>query len=101
MISRRSGVPSFGEVRAIMKIAIALVLVVADVTGVSAQMWTEDMSNGARSNPNSQYVQPRATQSGTHVQRYPSFEPNSTQGDNSGTRRKVSPYIGTNGTRAR
>ena len=53
MISRRKGVSPFGEVRAIMKIAIALVLVVADVTGVSAQMWTEDMSNGARSNSNS------------------------------------------------
>ena len=84
-----------------MKIAIAFVLVVADVTGVSAQMWTEDMSNGARSNPNSQYVQPRATQSGTNVQGYPNFEPNSTQRDNSGTPRKVNPYIGTNGTRAR
>ena len=101
MISRRSGVPRFGEVRAITKIAIAFVLVVADVTGVSAQMWTEDMSNGARSNPNSQYVQPRTTQSGTNVQGYPNFEPNSTQRDNSGTRRKVNPYIGTNGTRAR
>jgi hypothetical protein len=84
-----------------MKIAIAFVLVVADVTGVSAQMWTEDMSNGARSNPNSQYVQSRTTQSGTNVQGYPNFEPNSTQRDNSGTRRKVNPYIGTNGTRAR
>jgi hypothetical protein len=101
MISRRKGVSPFGEMRAIMKIAIAFVLVVADVTGVSAQMWTEDMSNGARSNPNSKYVQPRATQSGTNVQGYPNFEPNSTQRDNSGTRRKMNPYIGTNGTRAR
>ena len=101
MISRRKGVSPFGEVRAIMKIAIALVLVVADVTGVAAQMWTEDMSNGARSNPNSQYVQPRATKSGTNVQGYSNFEPNSTQRDNSGTRRKMNPYIGTNGTRAR
>jgi hypothetical protein len=85
-------------VRAITKIAIAFVLVVADVTDVSAQMWTEDMSNGARSNPNSQYVQPRTTQSGTNVQ---GFKPNSMQRDNAGTRRKMNPYIGTNGTRAR
>jgi hypothetical protein len=84
-----------------MRIAIAFVLVVTDVTGVSAQMWTEDMSNGARSNPNSQYVQPRAMQSGTNVQGYPNFEPNSTRRDNSGTRRKMNPYIGTDGTRAR
>ena len=30
-----------------MKIAIAFVLVIAGVSGAAAQMWNEDMSNGA------------------------------------------------------
>ena len=82
-----------------MKIAIAFVLVIAGVSGAAAQMWTEDMSNGARSNPTSQYVQPRATQSGTYVQGYQAANPSSTQRDKNGTRGNVNPYTGATGTR--
>jgi hypothetical protein len=82
-----------------MKTAIAFVLVVAGVTGAAAQMWNEDMSNGARSNPNSQYVQPRATQSGTYGQGYQATNPSSTRRDNYGMRGNVNPYPGAVGTR--
>ena len=69
-----------------MKMAIAFALVVAGVTGAAAQMWTEDMSNGARSNPGGQSAQPRATWNGS--QSYQS----STQRDNSVRRGTVNPY---------
>ena len=81
-----------------MKIALAFALVVAGVTGAAAQMWNEDMSNGARSNPNSQSVQPRATQSGTDVQGYRAANPSSTRRDKNGTRGNVNPYAGAIGT---
>jgi hypothetical protein len=82
-----------------MKIAIAVALVVAGVTGAAAQMWNEDMSNGARSNPSSQFVQPRATQSGTYVQGYQATNPSSTQRNKNETRGNVNPYTGAIGTR--
>jgi hypothetical protein len=82
-----------------MKITIAFALLVAGVTGAAAQMWNEDMSNGARSNPNSQIVQPRATQSGTYGQGYQATNPNSTQRNKNGTRGNVNPYAGAIGTR--
>ena len=82
-----------------MRIAIAFALVVAGVTGAAAQMWNEDMSNGARSNPNSQNAQPRATQSGTYGQGYQVANPSSTQRDKNGPRGNVNPYTGAVGTR--
>jgi len=73
-----------------LKIAIALTAVVASVIGAAAQMWSEDMSNGARSNPNSQYVQPRATRNAA-----PGYGVNNqsvTQRDNYGRRGNMNPY---------
>jgi hypothetical protein len=73
-----------------MKMAIAFTLVVAAVTSAAAQMWTEDMSNGARSNPGSQSVAPRATRNGS--QSYGASNQSATQRDNSARRGTVNPY---------
>jgi hypothetical protein len=73
-----------------MKMAIAFILVVAGVIGAAAQMWAEDMSNGARSNPNSQYVQPRATRNATPG--YGTINQSTTQRDNYGRRGNMNPY---------
>ena len=73
-----------------MKMAIAFALVVAGVSGAAAQMWTEDMSNGARSNPNIQSVQPRATWNGSPS--YGATNQGSTQRDGSARRGTVNPY---------
>jgi len=83
-----------------MKIAIAFALLVAGVNSAAAQMWNEDMSNGARSNPNSQLVQPGATQSGPYMQGYQAINPSSTQRRRHGTRGNVNPYPGEIGTRS-
>jgi hypothetical protein len=73
-----------------MKIAIAFTVAVASVSGAAAQMWSEDMSNGARSNPNSQYVQPRATRNATPGNG--AINQSSTQRDNYGRRGNRNPY---------
>jgi hypothetical protein len=78
-----------------MKIAIACSVIafsvlVASVSGAAAQMWTEDMSNGARSNPGSQSVQPRATWNGS--QSYGAGDQSATRRDNSARRGTVNPY---------
>jgi hypothetical protein len=76
-----------------MKMTIAFILLVAGVTAAAAQMWTEDMSNGARSNPGSQSVAPRATRSGS--QSYGTTNQSATQRDNSARRGTVNPYART------
>ena len=81
-----------------MKIAIAFALVVAGVTGAAAQMWNEDMSNGARSNPTGQYAPPRATPSGTYLQGYQPADASSTRRGKNGRRGNVNPYAGAVGT---
>ena len=81
-----------------MRIAIAFALLVAGAAGAAAQMWNEDMSNGARSNLNNQYVQPRAPQGGTYGQGYQTINPSPARRDKSGTRGNVNPYAGATGT---
>jgi hypothetical protein len=81
-----------------MRIAIAFALLVAGAAGAAAQMWNEDMSNGARSNLNNQYVQPRATPSGTYGQGYQAITPGPARRDKNGTRGNVNPYAGAIGT---
>jgi hypothetical protein len=73
-----------------LKTAVALTVVVASVGGAAAQMWSEDMSNGARSNPNSQYVQPRATRNAAPG--YGVINQSATQRDNYGRRGNLNPY---------
>jgi hypothetical protein len=73
-----------------MKIAIAFIVVVAGVSGAAAQMWTEDMSNGARSNPNNQYVQPRAKQNAAPGNG--AINQSATPRDNDGRRGNMNPY---------
>jgi hypothetical protein len=76
-----------------MKMIIAFTLLVAGVTTAAAQMWTEDMSNGARTNPNIQSVQPRATRNGSPS--YGATNRSATQRDNSARRGTVNPYART------
>ena len=87
------------------KLAIALVLVVASVTAASAQYGSNSQSPyggtyGTGSNPNSHYVSPYTTQSGTYVAPHYQTNPNNTQMDNYGTRGNLNPYTGEYGTRA-
>jgi hypothetical protein len=77
-----------------MRIAIAFALLVAGAAGAAAQMWNEDMSNGARSNLSNQYVQPRATPSGTYGQGHQAIAPGPARRDKSGTRGNADPYAG-------
>jgi hypothetical protein len=73
-----------------LKIAIAFSVLIASVSGAAAQMWTEDMSNGARSNPNNQYVQPRATRNA--VPGNGAINQSATQRDSSARRGNMNPY---------
>ncbi len=56
--------------------------------------------NGTGSNPNSHYVRPYTTQSGTYVAPRYQTNPNNTQMDNFGTRGNYNPYTGQYGTRS-
>ncbi len=90
------------------KLTFALVLVIASVTGVSAQYgygnpqptFGGGTGYGTGSNPNSHYVSPYTTQSGHYVAPHYQTNPNNTQMDNYGTRGNVNPYTGQMGTRA-
>ena len=49
---------------------------------------------GTGSNPNSHYVSPHSTQSGTYVQPHYQTNPNNSQLDNYSTRGNLNPYTG-------
>jgi hypothetical protein len=83
--------------------AFALAIVVASVTGASAQLYgTQSPSSGGLygtgSNPNSHYVNPYTRDNGTQVPGHYQTNPNSTQTDNYGSRPNVNPYTGQTGT---
>jgi hypothetical protein len=80
-----------------MKIAIACALVIASVTGASAQLFGQNSGgglSGTGSNPSSHYVQPHITSNGSSVQGHYATNPNSTQLDNYSTRGNLNPYTG-------
>jgi len=82
--------------------AFALALVIASAGGASAQLYGTQQNNGglygSGSNPNSHYVSPYTTQSGTYVAPHYQTNPNNTQLDNYGTRGNQNPYTGQYGT---
>lgn len=74
------------------KLILATVLAFSS-TGAMAQY------AGTGSNPNSHYVAPHVTSTGTYVAPHMQTNPNATQMDNYGTRGNVNPYTGAVGTR--
>lgn len=82
------------------KLVFALALVIASVTAASAQYQQPQTYGGygTGSNPNSHYVNPYTTQSGTYVPPHYQTNPNNTQRDNYGTRGNLNPYTGQYGT---
>ena len=85
-----------------MKYIIGLSLLIASATVSLAQYGTPQptFGYGTGSNPNSHYVQPYTTQSGTSVQGHYQTNPNNTQLDNYGTRGNYNPNTGQFGTRS-
>ena len=89
-----------------MKHLLALLLLVASGTGVSAQYGTMQpnlggtYSYGTGSNPNSHYVQPHITNHDTYFGGHYQTNQNNTQLDNYGARGNVNPYTGQIGTRS-
>ena len=81
-----------------MKSLTAIALLLATVSGASAQYGSPNVMGGAV-NPNNHYVQPHVTQQGTYVAPHYQTNPNRTQMDNYGTRGNVNPYTGQVGTR--
>jgi hypothetical protein len=85
-----------------MKTMIVMTLVLASVTGASAQYLGSTGNSGLSgtgSNPNSHYVSPHTNSNGTYVPGHHATNPNNTQLDNFGTRGNVNPYTGSIGTR--
>lgn len=82
------------------KLALVLALVIASTAGASAQYQQQNNGGlyGTGSNPNSHYVSPYTTQSGTYVAPHYQTNPNNTQLDNYGTRGNQNPYTGQYGT---
>ena len=83
-----------------MKTLSAIALLLATVSGASAQYGSPNIMGGTGSNPSSHYVQPHVTQQGTYVGGHYQTNPNNTQMDNYGTRGNVNPYTGQIGTRS-
>ena len=89
-----------------MKNIIALGLLIAGGTAAIAQYGTMQPSLGGTqgygtgSNPNSHYVSPYTTPSGTYHSGHVQTNPNNTQLDNYGTRGNLNPYTGQIGTRS-
>ena len=88
------------------KYVFALALLVASGASASAQngIMQQNLGGtynyGTGSNPNKHYVQPHTNQNGSNVPGHYQTNPNNTQLDNYGTRRKVNPYTGQIGTRS-
>jgi hypothetical protein len=85
-----------------MKMILGCALVIASVTGASAQIGQQTTGGGlygTGSNPNSHYVQPHVSSNGGVVQGHYQTNPNSTQRDNYGTLGNTNPYTGAVGTR--
>jgi hypothetical protein len=82
-----------------MKMIIGCALVIASVATASAQYLGTSGLSGSGSNPNSHYVAPHITSTGTYVSGHHQTNPNSTQLDNYGTRGNINPYTGVVGTR--
>lgn len=82
---------------------LALAIVVASMSGASAQLYGTQQNSrgmyGTGSNPNSHYVAPHTTQSGTYIAPHYQTNPNNTQRDNYGTRGNQNPHTGQFGTR--
>jgi len=77
------------------KLALALALALVSVTAASAQYQPQPYGGfGTGSNPNSHYVSPYTTRSGTYVAPHYQTNPNGTQYDNFGTRGNLNPYTG-------
>ncbi len=86
-----------------MKTLFVLAALFASVSAASAQYGTQPNGSGlygTGSNPNSHYVSPYTTQSGTHVGGHYQTNPNNTQLDNYGTRGNYNPNTGAFGTRS-
>ena len=85
-----------------MKMILGCALVIASVTGASAQIGQQTTGGGlygTGSNPNSHYVQPHVSSNGGVVQGHYQTNPNSTQRDNYGTLGNTNPHTGAVGTR--
>jgi hypothetical protein len=86
-----------------MKIALSIAVLLATVSGASAQYYGQRNNSfggyGTGSNPNSTYHQGYTTNSGTYVQPHYQTRSNNTQYDNYGMRGNVNPYTGAVGTR--
>ena len=87
-----------------MRVVFALALVIASVTGVSAQYLGQQNNNalggyGTGSNPNNHSVDGYNRSNGTYVAPHYQTNPNTTQYDNYGSRGNVNPYNGAVGTR--
>ena len=82
--------------------ALALVFASASVASAQYGYGTQSPNGGygTGSNPNSHYVSPHTTQSGTYIAPHYQTNPNNTQLDNYGIRPNVNPYTGQMGTRA-
>ena len=86
-----------------MKSLTAIALLLATVSGASAQYGSPNVMGGSMygtgSNPNSHAVQGYTNSHGTYVAPHQQTNPNNTQMDNYGTRGNVNPYTGQTGTR--
>jgi hypothetical protein len=81
-----------------MKIAIACALVLASAGMAHAQLYGSKLY-GTGSNPNTVYVPPSISSTGSMTSGHYRTAPNNTQLDNFGTRGNLNPYTGTTGTR--
>jgi hypothetical protein len=84
-----------------MKILSAIALLLATVSGASAQYGSPNTIGGygTGSNPSNHYTQGYTTRQGTYVAPHYQTNPNSTQTDNYGTSGNINPYTGQQGTR--
>jgi hypothetical protein len=82
------------------KWTLALAIMIASVSGASAQLYGTQQNGlyGTGSNPSSHQVDGYTRNNGTYVAPHQQTNPNNTQMDNYGTSGNVNPYTGQTGT---